>query len=265
MKQPVKDHDEGEGNGLRGRRRPQLRDFLLSELLLGAIVLTAVTTVVSIFVTKAIEPDTEAVFDEYQLAQGAREGFTEGLASLAKTKAGERTQIYQLLISQKPEIEMQFENHEWRRADEGYDRLSREITDICYSEEVSLPGVCKAATPIANPPPPPLEPIPPNAPTRQERETPRHSVDTFSDYMGPAGEGPIIAAGRRVRVSCKVYDPSIASVDPDGYWYRIATSPWSNRYYAPANTFLNGDPPYGPYRHNTNFAVPNCKYKRLSR
>jgi hypothetical protein len=59
-------------------------------------------------------------------------------------------------------------------------------------------------------------------------------------------------------VSCKVYDPYIASVNPDGYWYRIYSSPWNNQYYAPANTFMNGDPYGGPYTHNTDFAVPNC-------
>ena len=59
-------------------------------------------------------------------------------------------------------------------------------------------------------------------------------------------------------MSCKVFDPTIISVNPDGYWYRIASSPWSDGYYAPANTFLDGDPPNGPYTHNTDFAVPDC-------
>ena len=59
-------------------------------------------------------------------------------------------------------------------------------------------------------------------------------------------------------VSCKVYDPFIASVNPDGYCYRIATSPWNNAYYSSANTFMNGDPYGGPYTHNTDFAVADC-------
>jgi hypothetical protein len=29
---------------------------------------------------------------------------------------------------------------------------------------------------------------------------------------------------------------------PDGSWYRIASSPWDDGYYSPANTFMNGDP-----------------------
>ena len=70
-------------------------------------------------------------------------------------------------------------------------------------------------------------------------------------------EGSKIPAATYVQVYCKVYDPTIASVNPDGYWYRIASSPWTN-YYAPANTFMNGDPWNGPYTHNTDFSVTNC-------
>jgi hypothetical protein len=83
-------------------------------------------------------------------------------------------------------------------------------------------------------------------------------VNTFTNYHNASGLGPAIAAGQTVEVSCKVYDPTIVSVNPDGYWYRIASSPWNNAYYSPANTFYNGDPVGGPYSHNTDFAVPNC-------
>jgi hypothetical protein len=101
------------------------------------------------------------------------------------------------------------------------------------------------------PPPPPLQ-------TWLEQETPNHPVNTFTNYHNASGMGPAIAAGQWVEVSCKVYDPTIASVNPDGYWYRIASAPWSNAYYSPANTFMNGDPYGGPYTHNTDFAVSNC-------
>jgi hypothetical protein len=49
-------------------------------------------------------------------------------------------------------------------------------------------------------------------------------------------------------------------VNPDGYWYRIQSSPWNNVYYAPANSFKNGDPWTTPIPnpHNTDFSVPNC-------
>ena len=104
----------------------------------------------------------------------------------------------------------------------------------------------------APPPPPP----PPQ--TWSEQETPNHPVNTFTDYHNASGMGPAIAAGQWIEVSCKVYDPTIQSVNPDGYWYRIASAPWSNAYYSPANTFMNGDPYGGPYTHNTDFAVPDC-------
>jgi hypothetical protein len=104
----------------------------------------------------------------------------------------------------------------------------------------------------SSPPPPP----PPQ--TWSEQETPNHPVNTFANYHNASDIGPAIAAGQWVQVSCKVYDPTIASVNPDGYWYRIASSPWNNAYYSPANTFMNGDPYGGPYTHNTDFAVPNC-------
>jgi hypothetical protein len=99
---------------------------------------------------------------------------------------------------------------------------------------------------------------PPPPPTWSEQETPNHPVNTFTDYHNASGMGPAIAAGQWVQVSCKVYDPTIASVNPDGYWYRIASAPWNNAYYSPANTFMNGDPYGGPYTHNTDYSVPNC-------
>lgn len=116
-----------------------------------------------------------------------------------------------------------------------------------------------------NEPPPTLPPtLPPTVPppvtptTYSEQETPKHPVNTFTDYHNASGMGPAIGSGQWVQVSCKVYDPTIASVNPDGYWYRIASSPWNNAYYSPANTFMNGDPYGGPYTHNTDYAVPNC-------
>jgi hypothetical protein len=121
----------------------------------------------------------------------------------------------------------------------------------------ATPAPPQPATPSipASPPPPPPPPPPAN---HLEQETPNHPVNTFQNYHNASGMGPQIAAGQWVEVSCRVYDPTIASVNPDGYWYRIASSPWNNAYYAPANTFMNGDPYGGPYTHNTDFSVPLC-------
>jgi hypothetical protein len=118
-------------------------------------------------------------------------------------------------------------------------------------------GPSSTATP--SPSPSPTPPSSPPAPSNHaEQETPNHPVNTFTNYHNASGMGPAIAAGQWVEVSCRVYDPTIGSVNPDGWWYRIAGSPWNNAYYSPANTFMNGDPYGGPYTHNTDFSVPVC-------
>ncbi|MDQ2973181.1 MAG: hypothetical protein M3Q79_01700 [bacterium] len=85
-----------------------------------------------------------------------------------------------------------------------------------------------------------------------------NGADTFSDPHTASGFGPRIDPWLWVDVSCKVHAPSIESVTPDGYWYRIASAPWNDSYYAPANTFMNGDPVGGPYTNFTDFAIPDC-------
>ena len=109
--------------------------------------------------------------------------------------------------------------------------------------------------PPGGPPPPPD--IPPGSPTFTAIQGSR-GVNTFADVHSASGLGTRIAAGQSVQVSCKVHDGTIPSVNPDGYWYRIASSPWNDMYYAPANTFMNGDPWGGPYTHNTDFSIPDC-------
>ncbi|HJZ38387.1 MAG TPA: cutinase family protein [Solirubrobacterales bacterium] len=113
-------------------------------------------------------------------------------------------------------------------------------------------------TPSPTPSPSPESPAPTPPQSRLEQETPNHPVNTFTNYHNASDMGPAIAAGQWVEVSCRVYDPTIVSVNPDGWWYRIASAPWSNSYYSPANTFMNGDPYGGPYTHNTDFSVPVC-------
>lgn len=146
------------------------------------------------------------------------------------------------------------------------------LSDPACTGVASSPGPGPTSTPKPSPSPSPQPspnptptPIPnptptPNPPpqTWSEQETPNHPVNTFTDYHNASGMGPPIVAGQWVQVSCKVHDPTIASVNPDGYWYRIASAPWGNSYYSPANTFMNGDPYGGPYTHNTDFSVPDC-------
>ncbi|HST41622.1 MAG TPA: hypothetical protein VLK58_19040, partial [Conexibacter sp.] len=115
------------------------------------------------------------------------------------------------------------------------------------------------APPDATPVPQPSNPAPPPAPRTWREQQGTHGVDTFTNPANASGKGPRIEPFQWVDVLCKVHAPQIASVNPDGYWYRIATAPWSGNYYSPANTFWNGDVPgQKPYTHNTDFNVPNC-------
>lgn len=87
----------------------------------------------------------------------------------------------------------------------------------------------------------------------------RIGAATFDDPYSVDTLGPRIEFLRQVQVSCKVYSPVMPSIGPKGYWYRIASPPWNNHYYAPANSFLNGDPPQGPYTgRDIDEAVPDC-------
>jgi hypothetical protein len=114
---------------------------------------------------------------------------------------------------------------------------------------------------IDNQPLPELQPIPippPSSPTRAEQQG-SLGANTFTNPYNASDMGVKIQPYQWVEVSCKVYAPQIVSANPDGYWYRVASPPWSNAYYAVANTFWNGDiPGQKPYVHNTDFAVPDC-------
>jgi hypothetical protein len=119
---------------------------------------------------------------------------------------------------------------------------------------ISTPGPVHGTKPGRSPAP--STPASPHPYTEEAYN--KHGVPTFGDYKDASDPGDTIAFGLDVQVSCKIYDSSIPSVDPGGYWYRIASPPWDNAYYAAANTFLNGDPPGGPYTHNYDSSVPDC-------
>jgi hypothetical protein len=108
--------------------------------------------------------------------------------------------------------------------------------------------------------PPGNTPIPASTPGHYIAEQQgSNGANTFEKpYTASGKQGHKIPAGAWVLVSCRVYAPSIESAKPDGYWYKIASSPWDNAYYAVANTFMNGDPWGGPYEHYTDYNVPNC-------
>jgi hypothetical protein len=127
------------------------------------------------------------------------------------------------------------------------------------------PVVTITPSPTAQPTPttPPTPTTQPSPTTTQVQKTyaeqeGHRGADTFTNPYNASGKGVKILAAQWVQVSCKVYAPGIQSANPEGYWYRIGSSPWNDTYYAVANTFMNGDPWDGPYTHDTDFNVPDC-------
>jgi uncharacterized protein YdeI (BOF family) len=82
---------------------------------------------------------------------------------------------------------------------------------------------------------------------------------TWSDPSDAGGvEGPSIASNQTVQIACWVSGFRVA--DGNTYWYRIASSPWSNAYYVSADAFYNNGETSGTLS-GTPFvdpAVPNC-------
>ncbi|WP_436495543.1 hypothetical protein [Actinokineospora sp. HUAS TT18] len=91
-------------------------------------------------------------------------------------------------------------------------------------------------------------------PTHKEIAGARVGTNTYKDPRKLGATGPDIPFLQEVDVECKILAPTMDSVT---YWYKIATAPWDG-YFAPTNSFLNGDPPEGPYSHDVDNAVPDC-------
>lgn len=64
---------------------------------------------------------------------------------------------------------------------------------------------------------------------------------TYTDPHTLDTSGPTLTPYQQITVACKVYAPVMPSVAP-GWWYRIVGLA-SQPLYAPANSFMNGDPP----------------------
>lgn len=69
-------------------------------------------------------------------------------------------------------------------------------------------------------------------------ETVGGAANTWTDYNDAGGtEGSIISASTTVEVTCRVSGFRVN--DGDTWWYRVASSPWSNAFYASADAFYN--------------------------
>ena len=75
-------------------------------------------------------------------------------------------------------------------------------------------------------------------------ETTYSQSKTFADYVN-AGDplGAPLRPQQAVKVSCRVEGFAVA--DGDRWWYRLAQSPWNNRYYASTDNFYNTPKPTG--------------------
>jgi len=131
-------------------------------------------------------------------------------------------------------------------------KATAKVAQLGSSNPVPAPP---ARAPVFTPPPPTI--APPTARTYREQMG-SWGAGSFANYHNASGIGPRVAPGQWVDVACKVHDPFIQSVNPDGYWYRLASNPWNSQYYTPANTFLNGDPIAGPFKYPTDWNVPDC-------
>jgi hypothetical protein len=99
----------------------------------------------------------------------------------------------------------------------------------------------------------------PNSTVYHTEQEATFGANTFADPFNASEEGEPIKPETFVEVSCKVYAPQIESIDPQGYWYRIHSAPWDDRYYAAANTFWNGVLPTDAFEPVfTDYAVPTC-------
>lgn len=91
-------------------------------------------------------------------------------------------------------------------------------------------------------------------------ETTGGNANTWTDYSNAGGNpGPVIPSHTTVQIACKVIG---LKVQPDGntWWYRIASSPWDNKYYVSADAFYNNGQTSGPFTTSllVDNKVPNC-------
>jgi hypothetical protein len=110
-------------------------------------------------------------------------------------------------------------------------------------------GTTSGSTP--GPAPSAQSSAPPSATYSETVGGPAHTWTDYSDAGGT--EGKTIPAFQTVQVTCRVQGFAVA--DGDTWWYRIASSPWDDTFYASADAFYNngqtlgtllGTPPVDP-------------------
>lgn len=88
---------------------------------------------------------------------------------------------------------------------------------------------------------------PPPPPPATYAETAGGEAHTWTNYTNAGGiEGPTVAAHQTVEMACKL--PGFRVADGNTWWYRIASDPWSSRYYVSADAFYNNGQTSGSLR-----------------
>lgn len=129
-----------------------------------------------------------------------------------------------------------------------------------YIHFKDLPSVPEPPTaPVSTPPAtnPGGEESPP--PPSTHAETTGGVTHTWTNYLNAGGtQGPSIPSNATVAITCALTGFRVE--DGNTWWYRIASSPWSNAYYASADAFYNNGQTSGSLI-GTPFvdpAVPHC-------
>ena len=129
-------------------------------------------------------------------------------------------------------------------------------TNTNYGYDYFPSGGAAPPPPPAAPPPPPVAPPPE---TWTETSGPPSGSGTFSNYTNAGGTiGTRIAPYQTVQVSCKVQGFKVADGDP--WWYRVASSPWNNQFYASSDNFYNNGQTSGSLNNGVvvDANVPDC-------
>lgn len=117
--------------------------------------------------------------------------------------------------------------------------------------QVPQPGV----TPGAGGTPP--APTPQSPPPPTYAQTTGGVTNTWTNYTNAGGtQGPTIPKNATVAVSCKLTGFRVA--DGNTWWYRIASSPWNDAFYASADAFYNNGQTSGTLA-GTPFVDPNVR------
>ena len=121
---------------------------------------------------------------------------------------------------------------------EEYNYLKRGTYDRRVTSASSFTGFIHFKDLPAEPTPVHLS-VSPELPAEETiTETAGGITHTWSDYTtGEGSGGQLISPGFPIQVSCAV--PGLKVADGNTWWYRIASSPWSDAYYASADAFYN--------------------------